>query len=75
MKLPILSERNSILYQVLQYCTEQQNKGKPLVFGIIDRWMINQERSRLWNDDASWQQTPELERKITKTMILINKQQ
>lgn len=68
MKMPKPNDRNTALGEVLNYCSNQQNKGKPVVFGIIERWMINQERSRLFNDDTTWEQTPELEAKIQFTL-------
>ncbi|AOW09489.1 hypothetical protein [Flavobacterium gilvum] len=72
MKLPRPNERNNALGQILKYCSDQQNKGKPVVFGTVERWMINQERSRLFNEDTTWVQTPELESKIQFTLKKIS---
>ncbi len=68
MKLPKFTNRFFELSGVLEHCSKEQEKGAPPIFKTIERWMINQERSKLLNNDESFVQLQKLEDKIQQTL-------
>jgi hypothetical protein len=73
MKIQKYSDRFFELSEVLHHDRILQENGKKPIFGTIDRWMMNQERAKLLNDDESFEQTQKLEDKICKTLKSITK--
>ncbi len=73
MKLPLPNDRLEALYDVLEYCSNQQTFGKPACFTTFERIMINQERGAIMsqmnqesapNDIRFYKCPPKLESKI-----------
>ena len=81
MKLPIPSQRNEILEQVLKYCSDNQQVGKPACFSPLERMCINQERGALLSqlnpetpesDIRYYECPPRIEAKIQFTIQKVN---
>lgn len=68
-----IADRLEDLYDVLEYCSDQQAFGKPACFTVLERVCINQERGALLSqineennqaDKRFYQCPPHLESKI-----------